>query len=353
MQANVGVVDPEALEQYGPEDNRAAVGCGPYYIDNYISGEGFTLKANANYYNPDKIPSIETVNFVVMPEENTMLIAFLNGEIDAISTLNIEVYNSLIDAGSNVVIAPDRANPFWFNPRENPIFEDRIVREALCHLIDWQAVSELVYDGLFPVPDSIWAGPGAYPYGDNYAFDIELGLSMLEDAGYSKDDIAFTFTAAPDYLNMIVAIQAQLQELGFNNIDVETYDASTTYGILKSGTYEILPMHNGYGTDSPLSPYSMGLPADGSQRVMWLDYMDGGARYEEALEVYKAAETATNFEDYLAGVEDLTRICQEENIALGALQFMRIYGINDRFDGIYIPPVFGYFDFCYIWDTQA
>lgn len=352
MQSLVGVVDPEALAEYGGEDNRAAIGCGPYYIDSHVSGEKIVLKANPNYHNPDRAPSIETIEMVIIPDENTAMIALLNGELDSMTTVNIEVYNNLIDSGWEVKLVEDRVNPFWFNAREVELFRDPIVREALCHMIDWQAVSDLVYDGVFPATNSYWVGPGEAPYNEKYTYDPELGIQMLEDAGYSKDDIQFTMLADPDFTNMEVAIQAQFQELGFNNIETVTYDGATCYGMLKSGTYEMFPCHNGYGVESPLTCYSMGLVPTGTQRVMWLEYTNE-ERYQEALALYDEANTAPDFETYLAAVEKITDICQDECLALGGLQVMRMYAIADSFAGVYIQPITGYYDFCYIWDTQA
>ena len=352
MQPQCGPLDPEALEQYGPEDNRAAVGCGPYYIAEHISGEKIVLKANANYNHPERKPCIETVNMVIIPDENTAMIALMNGEIDTMTTVNIEVYNTLKDAGWDIKLVTDRVNPFWFNAREVELFRDKTVREALCHMIDWQALSELVYDGLFPAPNSFWVGPGESPYKDNYKYDPELGIKMLEEAGYSKDDIKFTMLADPDFTNLEVAIQAQFQELGFNNIDTVTYDGATCYGMLKSGTYEMFPVHNGYGHENPLTCYTMGLLPNGTQRCMWLEYCNE-EKYEEALKYWEEANSAPDWDTYVKAVEKITEICQDENLALGGLQVMRMYAFNDRFAGIYIMPIVCYYNFCDMWDTQA
>ncbi|MDL2294191.1 ABC transporter substrate-binding protein [Ruminococcaceae bacterium OttesenSCG-928-D13] len=352
MQSLTGVVDPALLEEYGPDDIRAAVGCGPYYIESYTSGEGFVLKANPNYHNPDRQPCIETVNLVLIPDENTAVIALMNGELDSMNTVNIEVYNNLVEAEWDVSIVTDRHNAYWYNLREVELFRDPVVREALCHMIDWQAVSDIVYDGMFPDPGSLWQGPGEYPYDDGYTYDPELGIQMLEDAGYSKDDIKFTMLADPDFTDQEVAIQGQFQELGFNNVETVTYDGATCYGMLKGGTYEMFPVHNGYGVESPLTPYSMGLTPEGTQRVMWLEYADED-RYAEALEYYNLANTALDWDTYLENVTKISQIMVEENLFMGGLLTMRMYGVNPRFGGVYIAPITGYFDFCYLWDTEA
>jgi ABC-type transport system substrate-binding protein len=345
-------MDPVALEKYGPEDNRAAIGAGPYMIVDYIAGERIVLKANPYYNKPERQPCIETVNLVVIPDENTALISLLNGDLDAMNTVQIEVYNTLKANGWDVKLSTDRVNPFWFNPRQNLLFKDAVVREALCHMINWQEISNLVYDGLFPASNSYWAGPGSVPYGDNYTYDPELGVKMLEEAGYKKDDIRFTMLADPDFTNLEVAIQGQFQALGFNSIETVTYDGATAYGMLRAGTYEVFPVHNSYTPKLPLSPYTMGLLPAGPQRVMWLEYMDE-EKSQEAMAYYNAANTAFDFKAYVENIEKITKICQDMNIALGGVQVTRIYGISDRFAGVYIDPAAAYFEYCYLWDVQA
>ncbi len=352
LQPQCGVVDPEALAEFGPEDNRSAVGCGPYYVESYSSGEKFVLKANPDYHNPDKAPSIETCEIVIIPDENTALIALMNGELDGMKTVNIEVYNNLAENGWDIASIPFLVNPYWLNAREVALFRDPVVREALCHMIDWQAVSDLVYDGLFPTTDSYWVGPGAYPYDDRYSYDPDKGIKMLEDAGYSKDDIAFTILGDPDLANMNTAVMAQFNELGFENITCETYDGSTCYGMLLAGTYQMWPCHNGYSWESPLTPYSMGLLPDGTQRCMWLEYMDEAAS-QEALEHYQAALDAPDFDSYVQEVAEITRICQEQCAAIGGLQSMNFYAVNPRFDGVYVNALGGYIEFFSLRDTQA
>lgn len=347
MQHNTGVVDPEALEKYGPEDNKAAIGAGPYYIESYTSGKGFVLKANPKYHNPDKAPTIETCELVIIPDENTALIALLNGELDAMNTVNIEVYNNLKQKGWDVITVDDRVNPFWFNARQVKIFQNDAVREALSHMVDWEAVSKLVYDGMYPASKSYWAGPGGVPYSDKYKYDPQLGLKILKDAGFKPEDIKFTMLADPDYTNMEVAVAAQLNELGLVNVKTVTYDGATCYGMLKGGTYEMFPVHNGYGVESPLVPFTMGLIPTGTQRVMWLDYIDKD-RYAEALKLYDAATKSPDFASYIKNVEALTALVQDENLAMGGLQVKRFYAVGKNFTGVHVAPLTGYLNFAYL-----
>ena len=349
MQNCTGVVDPELLEQYGPESNEAAVGAGPYYIDEYVSGDKIVLKANPYYSIEERMPCIETVTLEVIPEANTAMMAYMSDQIQCINTDNMEIVNNLRNQGYDLAKWSARCHPWWFNAKENELFQDAAVREALCHMIDWEAINELVYNGEFIVMSGYWdGGPGSVDYGDNYTYDPELGLQMLEDAGYALEDIDFTIVCNSDFVNQTTAIVAQFNELGLTNVDMETYDMATCLGMIKDGTYEVTTTHNGYSYESPLTPYLMGLPQDGSQRIIWLDYMDEVA-YEEAMEHYNAALQCKDFESYEKEVEAITKIAQDNNCALGGLHRVGYYAVSENYSGVYIIPTLGYIDFCYLY----
>ena len=85
---------------------------------------------------------------------------------------------------------------------------------------------------------------------------------------------------------------------------------------------------------------------------MWLEYCNE-EKYEKALKYWEEANSASDWDTYVKAVEKITEICQDENLALGGLQVMRMYAFNDRFAGIYIMPILSYYNFCDMWDTQA
>lgn len=346
-----GVVSSKALEQYGPEDNRSAVGCGPYYVETYATGEKFVLKAREDYWNEERAPHIETCELNIIADENTAMMGLLNGEIDCMNTVDIEVMNNLVDNGTTLALIEDRENPFWLNCRNVEVLKDIKVREALCHMVDWDALSELVYDGLYPHPNSYFTGDEAPDYSDKYTYDPELGLKMLKDAGYDPKDIDFTFLADPDFTDLEVAMVAQFNELGLTNIDTVTYDGATCYGMLKSGTYESFPVHNGYDPTSPLTPFTMGMLEGGTQPVMFLKDADEAA-YNEAVEIYNKAVASPNTEEFYKHVTELENLVQEQCLALGGLQVIRGYAFSDKIRGAYVAPVSSELQFCHLWVAE-
>ena len=348
-----GPVSPKALEQYGKEDNRSAVGCGPYIVESYTPGEGFVLKANTNYYNELKQPSIETINFSVIPDLNTQIVAFESGQIDCLVFTSCDTYQLLKDHGFNVLAVPDRTQPMWLNARQVECFRDIRVREAIAHMIDWNEVNALAFNGLFHIPDSYIEGPGGYPDDDGaYDYDPELGRKLIEEAGYKLEDIKFTLLADPDMTVYCVVIAQMLNDNGLVNVDTQTLDGMTCYGMLKGGTYDAFIQCNGYSLVDCLTGYKMGLPLGCTQPVCWLYYENMDA-YNEAMEWYQKALTSTNYDDYTANTAQITRIAQENYAAVGSYTGYRFWAIQDKFSGAYPTVGLSYMDFAYLYNNEG
>lgn len=343
-----GVVCSKELAANGPESNKSAVGCGPYVVESYESGVKFVLKAREDYWNKDRMPHIETCEIVIITDENSAMMGLMSGELDCMNTVSTEVMTNLFDSGYPLALIEDRENPFWLNARVVPILKDIKVREALCHMVDWTALSELVYDGLYPHPNSYFTGENVAEFSDKYTYNPDLGLKLLDEAGVKPEDVKFVILADPDYTNMNTALVAQFNELGLTGITTETLDGATCYGMLKSGTYEVFPIHNGYDPLSPLTPFTMGMVEGGSQPCMFLKDVDPAA-YDEAMGYYNAAATAPNLEEFTKNIIELENIVQEQCLALGGLQVIRGYAFSEKVRGAYVAPVSAEMQFCHLW----
>ncbi len=346
-----GVVCKDELDKYGPEDNRSAVGAGPFYVEEYHSGESYVLKAIDNYWNKDTQAHIETVEIAIIADENTALMGLMDGSINCMNTVDIEVMNNAVDYGLTLALIEDRENPYWLNASQVEVLKDPVVREALCHMINWEELSALVYDGIYPHPNSYFTGSEAPEFSSKHDYDPELGLKMLEDAGYALTDIEFEILADPDFTNLNVALVSQLNSLGLTNITTVTYDGATCYGMLKSGTYDCFPVHNGYDPESPLTPFTMGLVEGGTQPCMFLKACDPEA-YDEAMEYYNAAVASSTLEEFQDNVNKLENIVQEQCLALGGLQVMRGYVFTDDVRGAYISPVSAEIQMSYLYFAE-
>lgn len=347
MQANCGILDPEYLTKYGTEDNNSAVGAGPYMIEEYVPGEYVMLIANPYYNREGRLPQVERIEYRFILDSNTMLLAFLNGEIDIMKTGSTEAVKTLQGAGFEPLAMEDRHGPYWMNASQVECFQDRRVREAICHMIDWEAINTLVYDGLYETVDSYFLEPSYSPYNEKHTYDPELGLKLIEEAGYKPEDIEFEIVMSTATQNEVLAIQEQFRQLGLVNVTAQMYDGGVAYSNFKAGTYDVHPMHNGFSAETPMSPFKMGMIPERNQPAIFLDYMDGGERYDEAMELYNKGMACTTFEEHAEYARQLVALIQDECVAFCGLGKTTWYALSENVHNLVLQPVLLYPEFCY------
>jgi ABC-type transport system substrate-binding protein len=121
------VLSPTALELYGREDSRVAVGTGPYRLDSLNVSDsdlmkngdcgGLVLKANPDYYIEERMPCIETVNVFYIRGQEKIMDALLSGKIDGAVFDDVDVYNTLKESGfgGRLAVYLDKTDALWFN----------------------------------------------------------------------------------------------------------------------------------------------------------------------------------------------------------------------------------------------
>lgn len=191
------IVNKTAVETYGDNCMEMMVGTGPYKLTKWTVGEGCTLEYNENYWGEK--PQFTTVNFKLISDDSTALIAFENGELDycALSTGMDAMYVSTLDGAQLVEQQVASAHTIMFNMSGAcAATADENVRIALAEAIDREEVISLVYDGeAYGDCDTFLS-----PYGDGYKegfttyeYNVEDAKARLAEAGYG-DGLTVKFT---------------------------------------------------------------------------------------------------------------------------------------------------------------
>ncbi len=327
------VVSPTALALYGINDNRAAVGTGPYYIDSYTSCESIVLKANLDYYLKEKMPCIETVNFQFYKGQDAIVDALLDGETDGANIVSSFVGNAYRDGpGScvtdyknlkkdydgNLVVCFDSAQPLWLNTKKVKLFRTVEVREAICRFIDFEVINDALYDGLGCVQDSLWSkGTSGYVPTDQFYYDPDEGRSLLASVGMDVADINFENTIGP-YGNILVSIGNELAKSGIRmeNVPQDPKSSFTIYH--GDGSWAIMPFGIGSGT-APYLPWMYILKPDALFKLCWQDIYDPDL-YEKMLDEYDSLIKTTIWDDMLTHCKQLTTYVQDDFGAIGGIQ---------------------------------
>jgi len=187
------------------------VGSGAFVIARYVPNESVVLKPNPWYYKFDskkqRLPYLDELIWVVVPDQNAEVIKFKSGEIDGLY-IRPEDYDglkageaaggySVVDLGSEY-----GSNFLWFNenrgrdakekPYVDPIklswFTNRDFRRAIAHAIDRESIIRNVFHDRAvaqhgPIPDvnKEWHNAGIV----RYDYDLDKSRQILASAGFA------------------------------------------------------------------------------------------------------------------------------------------------------------------------
>ncbi len=226
----IGIVSPAQIEGLGPEDTfDIPIGTGPYRMTEWSRGERITLEVNEDFYG--NVPAIPNVVFNFIPESSALLVALETGEADAIMRVPPQDIARLEDDPNLEVVFAESVRTIYigFNNMREP-FNDPLVRRALNHAIDKQAIVDGLFDGVFTVADAPIV-PAVFGHASvgPYEYDPERARELLAEAGF-PDGLSMTFHHPTGrYLldaTVAEAVQDMLGEVGVE-VTLETREWSS------------------------------------------------------------------------------------------------------------------------------
>jgi peptide/nickel transport system substrate-binding protein len=190
--------------------NQPAIGSGPFQAVEWKKGQYARLKANPDYFRGP--PEIDEIIFQFYDNDDTMVQALKNGDVDYIQGMPINLFKSLKNQEGIVAnSAPDPGfTELGFNLYEpspelieefdapeistgNPALLDPRVREAINWAIDEETLTEKVLRGE-GVPGSTLVPPILTKYhleldeSEVQGFDIARSKQLLKQAGWEDTD---------------------------------------------------------------------------------------------------------------------------------------------------------------------
>ncbi|WP_299088015.1 ABC transporter substrate-binding protein [uncultured Metabacillus sp.] len=230
-----GIASPAAVEKYGEDFRKNPVGTGPFKFVEWKQNDRIVLEKNENYWLKG-YPKLNQVIFRVIPENTARLNALVNGEIDLMDGVNNSDEETITGNDQLQLIERPSMNVGYLGFTTNrPPFDNKLVRQALSHAIDKQAIIDAFYGGKAepaknPMPPSIEG------YNDeikDYEYDQEKAKQLLAEAGY-PDGFEMDLWAMPvarpympEGMKVAEVIQASFAEIGvkanIQSVDWATY----------------------------------------------------------------------------------------------------------------------------------
>ena len=238
--------------EYGVGAQEAGiVGLGAFVLQRYLPGQRVILRRNPHYWKyseeRERLPYLDSAIFEILPDANALMLRFRAGELDILSPLSPEDFQSLKERGRGDLrlldLGPGTATErIWFNlnpesptsEKEKSWFSEVRFRRAVSLAIDRQSIAQAVYLGL--------ASPAAGPISPSNRkwwneaieptpFDPQSAKELLAAAGFhwnadqalvspSGDLVRFTLITNADNPYRIKTAQLIQEDLARIGIDM-------------------------------------------------------------------------------------------------------------------------------------
>jgi peptide/nickel transport system substrate-binding protein len=220
--------NPEAVKQWGDlRDWHHAVGTGPFILQDYVPNVGATLVKNPGYWGHDerypqnKLPYIDKLKILIIPDEAAALEAMRAGKIDAIDQISFAQAQAMKKTNPEIlqIMTPSPNTPSIDPRNDQPPFKDIRVRKAMQLALDLPGIAKTYYGGnAVSTPSTLTSrairGWG-FPYEEwppdlknEYSYNPTAARQLLAEAGYPngfKTNIVVESTVDMKLLEMVTS----------------------------------------------------------------------------------------------------------------------------------------------------
>lgn len=239
----IKIVSEKAVSEHGAAfgTKAALAGTGPYYMVDYNPAVGVSLKAFGEYYRGKA--AIENVNYIVMTDDSSAVIAFEKGEVNILqvpATYWADISKS--DLYESKIVPRHELYYFIVNmnsPEKNGILSNKLVRQAIGYCIDKESIVDVVKEGL-AIPYAQFMNPVITAGGPEpaviYEYNLDKARALLKEAGYTDGvDVGTLMSFTPaEYVKMAQIIQASCAEAGIK-FDIEQMEVAAGLMEMRAG----------------------------------------------------------------------------------------------------------------------
>lgn len=176
------------------DHNRTPVGCGPYTLEEWKTGQHITLAKVSNHWRDN--PAIEKIKYKFIKESSVSLNAYKKGELDSVGMLPDhwvrEKDNPRIKNKSQLLAYYSLGFGYigWNMDGSNPFFTNKNVRKAMTYATPRKAVIEHALHGYAktltgPYHPDVWAYDRSI---EPYPTDLKEASRLLKNAGWIDSD---------------------------------------------------------------------------------------------------------------------------------------------------------------------
>jgi ABC-type transport system substrate-binding protein len=218
-------------------------GTGPWKLTLFAPRERAEMTPNRDYWDKSRVPKLDKMVLVPLPEANARVAALRSGQVDWIEAPAPDAVASLKAAGFGIVTNSYPHNWTWHISRaEGSPWNDVRVRKAANLAIDREGMKELL-SGLM-IPAEGFLPPGHQWFGNptfKLAYDPAAAKKLLAEAGYGPNKplstkilISASGSGQMQPLPMNEFVQQNLADVGIK-VEFEVVEWNTLINIWRAG----------------------------------------------------------------------------------------------------------------------
>jgi peptide/nickel transport system substrate-binding protein len=322
--------------------NEPVVGSGPFQAMEWREGQFARLEANPDYFRG--APKIDEVIFQFYDNDDTMVQALKNGEVDYIGyAIPINLFKSLENQeGIETNSAPDPGfTELGFNLYEpspeaiekfdapktttgNPALLDPLVREAINWAIDEEALTDKILQGE-GIPGTTLVPPALSKYhlklpeSEIQGFDIERSRELLAEAGWEDTNGDGTVDKGGKELELRLFVRSEDLDSATQGEFIEDWFKEIGIGLETKAMSDTALTDAIYAADYDMFIWGWGSDADPDfiLSVLTCDQFMGWSDTfwcnEDYSRMYQEQKTQLDLGERAAIIKEMQRIAYEDN----------------------------------------
>jgi peptide/nickel transport system substrate-binding protein len=244
------------------------IGTGPYEFVEFKPNEYIKVAKNPDYWKPGR-PYLDGIEYPIIPNRSTAILAFLSGKVDMTFPFNVtvpllkdirsEAPQALCELASTGVARSLLVN------RNAPPFDNPDIRRAMALSLDRKAFIDILSEGedrigalMSPPPDGDWGMPvdmlAKLPgYDPDITKNRAVARQLMEKAGYGPGHRLTLKVAArdlPEFRDTVVVLIDQLKEI-YIDAELELIETAQWFPRLARHDYQVAFIFSLNSIDDP------------------------------------------------------------------------------------------------------
>lgn len=180
------ILPKQAIES-GHDFSTHPLGTGPFMFREWMRDDHLTYTRFPQYWQPGK-PYLDEIELKVVVDATVQLQGLLVGEFDLIHSLEMHNVPKVEgEAATKLFTHPTALALVIAMNHDRPPLDTLLVRQAISHAVDRQALLDIAYTGGTIIGSFLDAGSPYYAdYSGMYPYDPAKARELLEEAGYAQ-----------------------------------------------------------------------------------------------------------------------------------------------------------------------